>query len=94
MSITWHGQMSAQHRAAISPCSRKDEIVPKVVRLQLCTSPRTCSAPDGSGSLSPVVLAEEDLDATTRGLDGVGVRAGVRIDVVFAVVDRAVRVTL
>jgi len=41
-----------------------------------------------------VVLPKEDLHATPRGLDGVGVGPGVRIEEVDAVVHSAVRVTL
>jgi hypothetical protein len=37
----------------------------------------------------PVVLPEEDLDATRRGLDGIRVVSGVGIDEVDAVVDRS-----
>ena len=42
----------------------------------------------------PVVLPEEDLDASPRGLDRICVVAGVWIDKVDAVVDSAVQVTL
>jgi len=42
----------------------------------------------------PVVLPEEDLDGTPRGLDGVRVGPGVGIYKVDGVVDGAVRETL
>jgi hypothetical protein len=41
--------------------------------------------------LAPVVLAQENLDAAPRGLDGVCVDPGVRIDEMDGVVDGAVR---
>jgi len=44
--------------------------------------------------LSPVVLPEEDLDAMPRGLHGICVVPGVRIDEVDTVVDSAVQETL
>jgi hypothetical protein len=44
--------------------------------------------------LAPVVLAQENLDAAPRGLDGVCVGPGVRIDEMDAVVDGAVRKTV
>jgi len=41
-----------------------------------------------------VVLSEEDLDATPRALNGIGVGPGFGIDELDAVVDSAMRVTL
>jgi hypothetical protein len=52
-----------------------------------CTSPQTCSVRGGSDSLPPVILPEEDLDATPRGLDRICVVPCVGIDEVDAVVD-------
>jgi len=50
--------------------------------------------PDGTRSLPPVVLAEEDLDGAPRGIDGVRVSPGVGVEEVDGVVDGAVRETL
>jgi hypothetical protein len=44
--------------------------------------------------LAPVVLAQENLDAAQRGLDGIYVVPGVRTDEIDAVVDGAVRETV
>ena len=43
--------------------------------------------------LPPVVLPQEDLEGTPRGLDGIRVVPSDRIDEVDAVIDNAVRVT-
>jgi hypothetical protein len=42
---------------------------------------------------APFILAREHLDTTPRGLDGIGVVPGVRMDEVVAVVYGAVRIT-
>jgi hypothetical protein len=65
-----------------------------VVCLVPCISPRTDCALGDIRSLPPVVLAQEDLDATPLALDGISVGPGVRINEVDAVVHIAMRVTL
>jgi hypothetical protein len=59
-----------------------------------CTSPQTCSAQDGSGSPPRGCTARENLDMMPRGLDGVSVCPGNRIDEVDAVVDGSMLVTV
>ena len=52
---------------------------------------RTCNEPSGNDSRPPVILPQEVLDETPRGLDGIRVVHGDRIDEVDAVIDSAVR---
>jgi len=58
-----------------------------------CTSPRVCSVPGVIRSLLPVALPEENLDATPRAHDGIGVGPGVWIEKMDAVVHSAMHVT-
>ena len=88
------GAVRRARNIALRPIRVRDEMKLYEGWYAFCVAPRRKRAPDGSGSLPPVVLAEEDLDATPRGLDGVGMRPGVKIDELDAVVNGAVRVTL
>ena len=63
-------------------------------RVTPCTSLRTCTVPGGTRSLPPVLLPEEDLDSTPRGLDGVSVGPGVGSYKVNGGVDGVMRETL
>jgi len=85
-------------RAVEEDTSHSDQSVLRrgegIVPLVLCNSPQTCNVPDGGGSLHPVVLRGEDLDATPRGLAGIRVVLSVEINEVDAAVDSAMRLTL